>query len=273
MSENHLFDSDPSGSDLLRAERYLTEEETCPPVSREAEIHAIRDAVRPLTSRNTPETLLIYGPPGSGKTGCVNHVCDALDRETSVKSIRINCWQYSTRPALLTQLLIQLGYPAPRKGKPVDELLSKLREWLEKNRCIALVLDEFDQLQEKTEVAYDLHMLGQQTQNKLGLIMISNVPPDDLLLDSRSWSRLSYREIEFDPYTREQLEEILSAVVEQAFQPGSVDSDVIEAISETVAENSGDCRQAFNRLLQASRRAMHRGGHKVKTRDLAPPDG
>ena len=53
---------------------------------------------------------------------------DRMEEETTSKSVYINCWQYNTRPSLLTELLIQLGYPAPRKGKPVDELLSKIRE-------------------------------------------------------------------------------------------------------------------------------------------------
>lgn len=268
-----MFDDETSSSsEILHAERYLNGEASLPPTGRENEIHAIRDGVRPLTKRNTPETLLIYGPPGSGKTVCVNHVFDALDHETSVKTIQINCWQYSTRPALLTELLIQLGYPAPRKGKPVDELLSKLREWLEKNRSVAVSLDEFDQLRDKAEVAYDLHMLSQQTENKLGLVMISNLPPDALLLDSRSWSRLNCRIIEFEPYTADQLQQILQKAVEQAFKPGTVDTEVIEAIAERVADDGGDCRQALEQLLQAGRRAMQHGAREVTERDLTHSD-
>ncbi|WP_132056694.1 Cdc6/Cdc18 family protein [Halorussus amylolyticus] len=268
-----MFDNNTSPrSGIIHAERYLNGEASLPPVGRDSEVHSIRDGIRPLTKRDTPETLLIHGPPGTGKTVCVNHVLDALTEETSVKTIRINCWQYSTRPALLTELLIQLGYPAPRKGKPVDELLSKLREWLEKNRSIAVSLDEFDQLRDKTEVAYDLHMLSQQTGNKLGLVMISNLPPDALVLDSRSWSRLNCRPIEFEPYTADQLQQILEKAVEQAFKPGTVDSDVVEAIAEQVAETSGDCREALEQLLQAGRRAMRHGVREVTERDLANGD-
>lgn len=269
-----MFDDEPSTSNgFIVAERYLNGEESLTPISRDSELHAIQDGVRPLIKRHTPETLLIYGPPGSGKTVCVDHVFNALESETRVKTIQINCWQYSTRPALLTELLIQLGYPAPRKGKPVDELLSKLREWLEKNRCIAVSLDEFDQLQDKTEVAYDLYMLSQQTENKLGLLMISNLPPEELLLDSRSWSRLNCRTVEFEPYTADQLQEILQSAAEQAFKPGAVDNEVLRTIAEEVADNSGDCRQAFEQLLQAGRRAMQHGAREITEQDLTKVDG
>ncbi|WP_254762243.1 Cdc6/Cdc18 family protein [Natrinema marinum] len=267
-----MFDNTSTSSGIIYSERYLNGEASLKPTGRDKEIHAIRDGLRPLIKRNTPETLLIHGTPGTGKTMCVNHVFDALATETSVKTIQINCWQYSTRPALLTELLIQLGYPAPRKGKPVDELLSKLREWLQKNRSVAVSLDEFDQLKEKTEVAYDLHMLSQQTENKLGLIVTSNLPPDELMLDSRSWSRLNCRTIEFEPYTATQLEKILQDAVEQTFKPGTVSNEVIETIAEQVADNTGDCRQAFEQLLQAGHRAMRQGTREVTEQDLTEVD-
>jgi len=268
-----MFEKDSTSNDIIRSERYLSGESSLPPVGRDEEIHSIRDAIRPLTKRETPETLLVHGPPGIGKTACVDYVFDALDRETSVKTIEINCWQYSTRPALLTELLIQLGYPAPRKGHPVDELLSKIREWLDKNRNVALLLDEFDQLQDKTEVAYDLHMLSQQTSNKIGLVLISNIPPKELFLDSRSWSRLNCRTLKFKPYNEDQLKEILKDRSEQAFKPGAVSEEVIEIIADQVAESGGDCRQAFDSLLQAGRTATQQGSREIRKRDLTKIDG
>lgn len=269
-----MFDDDTASNGIIRAERYLTDDHApLPPVDREAELHAIRDAIRPLTKRTTPENLLVYGPPGTGKTTCVDHVFDALATETSVKTVQINCWQYSTRPALLTELLIQLGYPAPRKGKPVDALLGKLREWLDKNRSVAVALDEFDQLEDKAEIVYDLHMLSQQTENKLGLVLISNLPPDAFVLDERSWSRLHCRTVAFDPYTAADLLAILKARVEQAFRPGAVQPEVLELIADTVAESGGDCRDAFERLLQAGRRATREGAREVTPQFLESVDG
>ena len=265
---------DSYSNEIIRAERYLTDEHPHrSPIGREAEIHKIRDALRPLTRRKTPENILVYGPPGSGKTTCVEHVFEALATETSVKPVQINCWQYSSRPALLTEVLIQLGYPAPRKGKPVDERLGKLREWLDKNRSVAVALDEFDQLEDKAEIVYDLHMLSQQTGNKLGLVLISNIPPEQFVIDERSWSRLNCRAIEFEPYITEELLDILKSRVEQAFRPGAVQPEVIELIAEDVAEEGGDCRDAFERLLQAGRHASQEGAREVTPQFLEFVDG
>lgn len=141
-----------NGKGVLRSETYLTSSfEPEEPVGRDSEIQRIASAVRPLSKQRTGENLLIHGPAGIGKTTCTKHVFQQLDDQTRVKAIYINCWQYNTRSSLLTELLIKLGYPAPRKGKPVDELLSKIREWLDKSHAAAIALDEFDQLDERTE--------------------------------------------------------------------------------------------------------------------------
>lgn len=254
---------------LLRSENYLTTgyhpEE---PVGRDTEIDTIADAVRPLAHRHDPDNLLIYGPTGVGKTTCVKHVTRRLENQASVNSIYINCWQYNTRPSLLTELLIQLGYPAPRKGKPIDELLSKIREWLDKNRGVAVALDEFDQLEDQTEIVYDLQMINEEADNKIGLLMVSNQHPTRISLDPRSQSRLNCQTLQFQSYNAPQLQQILEKRVEQAFRPGTVPQEVIEEIAEKVAEQSGDCRKALNILLRAGRKADQEGDNSVTVKHI-----
>lgn len=259
-----MFQESTSSDGILRSETYLTKNyEPDEPVGREAEINKIADAVRPLARRKSPDNLLVYGSAGIGKTTCVRYVFDRLESEAGVKGIYINAWQYNSRSSLLTELLIQLGYPTPRKGVPVDELLSKLQEWMDKNRGVAVAIDEFDQLQEKNEIIYDLQMLDQEAENSLGIIMVSNQPPSKVELDPRSQSRLNCQTLQFNPYNAPQLEQILSKRVEQAFKPGTVPDEVLEEIAETVAENSGDCREALEKLLRAGRKADSNGDSEL----------
>lgn len=264
-----MFEKTQSSKGVLRSETYLTTSyEPEEPVGREQKISRIADAVRPLTRRHDPDNLLIYGPAGVGKTTCVKHVSRNLEDQASVKSVYINCWQYNTRSSLLTELLIQLGYPAPRKGKPVDELLSKIREWLDKNRGVTVVLDEFDQLDNQTEVIYDLQLVNEEAEKPVGLLMISNQHPTRISLDPRSQSRLNCKTLEFQSYTAPQLEKILRSRVKKGFRPGTVPSEVVEKIAEQVAEDSGDCRKALTLLLNAGRKADRQGSSKVKVENL-----
>jgi cell division control protein 6 len=259
-----------SGRGVLRSESYLdTGYQPEKPAGRETEVQRIVEAVRPVTRRKTPENLLVYGPAGVGKTTCVRHVFDHLEDETTSKAVYINCWQYNTRPSLLTELLIQLGYPAPRKGKPVDELLSKIGEWLDKNRGVAVALDEFDQLENRAEVIYDLQLVNEESENQLGLVMVSNQHPRSLELDPRSRSRLNCKTLEFNSYNAPQLEKILDKRVEQAFRPGTVPDEVIETIAEHVAEKSGDCRKALQLLLRAGREAEREGKRSITSEECS----
>jgi len=259
-----LFGSSNSGSSVFRDRSVLTSDSPLDtPIGRDDEIERIAEAVQPLTRRNPAENLLIYGPAGIGKSTCVQHVFDELENHSRIKPAFINCWQYNTRSSLLTELLIQLGYPAPRKGKPVDVLLSKLSEWLNKNRGAAVALDEFDQLEDKNKVVYDLLTLNQEVENRLGTVLISNQPPSQLFLDPRSNSRLSPYTLQFKPYDTDRLEEILRSRVEQAFQPRTVPDEVIQQVAEQVADESGDCRKALEMLLKAGRRADQEGESEV----------
>lgn len=232
-------------------------------IGRDEEIDTIAEAMKPLARRRKPTNLLVYGPAGVGKSCCVNHVIDALEDQTRAKAVRINCWQYSTRPALLTEMLIQLGYPAPRKGKPVDELLSKLREWLDKNRNVAVVLDEFDQLEERTELIYDLSMISKDAENHLGLIMIANQPPEKIDMDPRSESRIGVGSLCFDTYSEDKLLDILQERANKSFKPGRVSAEALERIAEYTVERGEDCRQALQYLLEAGRCASAQGQGKV----------
>lgn len=264
-----MFEKTQSSKGVLRSETYLTTNyEPEEPVGRREEIGEIADAVRPLAQRHDSDNLLIYGPAGAGKTTCVKHVSQNLEDQASIKSVYINCWQYNTRSSLLTELLIQLGYPAPRKGKPVDELLGKIREWLDKNRGAAIVLDEFDQLQKQTKIIYDLQLINEEAENPVGLLMVSNQHPTGISLDPRSQSRLNCQTLEFNSYNTPQLEEILQDRVEKAFRPGTVTDDALRRIAETVAENSGDCRKALKTLLRAGRKADREGKNSVTVNDI-----
>lgn len=265
-----MFEDSQTGKGIFRSEDYLTSEHTPEkPIGRETEIQRIADAMKPLSKRRTPENLLVYGPAGVGKTLCINHVFNQLEEETRVKTVYINCWQYNTRPSLLTELLIQLGYPAPRKGKPVDELLSKLQEWLDRNRGVAVTLDEFDQLEDRTEVIYDLLLVNEKADNPLGILMVSNQHPRSLELDPRSQSRLNCQTLEFNAYSKQQLVEILEKRVEQAFRPGTAPDEVIGDIAETVSEKGGDCRKALEILLRAGKKAAREQASELSKEHLS----
>lgn len=261
-----MFEYTPNQPSLIQSESPLTGEYTpTQPITRSQELEFIANAVRPLTHRKQPTNLLVFGPTGAGKTLLITHVLEKLAEETRLTTVSINCWQYNTRPSLLTELLIQLGYPAPRKGKPVDELLTTLREWLDKHYSAVVVLDEFDQLRDQTRVAYDLQDASDAAESSLGLVFVSNQPPEDLELDLRTQSRIAYQPLEVYPYTEQDLVKILHERVAQAFHRDVVADEAIQLIAASVAAKNGDCRESLTLLLRAARLAEHECTDTVTT--------
>lgn len=233
------------------------------PIGREALVERVHEAVRPVAHRKPPTNLALFGPPGSGKTTVVRHVLDQLERDTRVATATINCWQYRTRPAFLTELLIQLGYPEPRKGRPVDERLGTFQERLAKSDGIVVALDEVDQLTHQREIVYDLHETGARADAALGLILVSTQPLTALELEARSRSRFDYRSLPVQPYSADDLADILHQRVENAFEQDVVAPDAVERIATTVADHDGDCRRAFALLRRAGRLAEREDASEV----------
>ncbi|MDY6770799.1 MAG: AAA family ATPase [Candidatus Nanohaloarchaea archaeon] len=259
-----MFEDTSRRRSVFRSESALNPDATADTaVGRDTELDRIEDAIKPLTSGSAPEDLLLVGPPGVGKTTCVNHVLAELEEHTRVKGVYINCWQHNTRPALLAHLLIELGYMVPRKGRAVDSLLSRLQEWLDKNRSVVVVLDEFDQLGDAADVIYDLKQISSETEHELGVVMICNESQPEESLDGRCWSRLDYTTVEFEGYDADTLFSILRERADQAFRPNTVSDHVLQIIADMVADKDGDCRQALALLRQAGREADRANADEV----------
>ena len=261
-----MFGQSSNEDSVFQSESVLSTKHTPRAITgRNKEVTQIAEAVRPLTRKNSPENLFVHGPAGVGKTTCVTHVLEQLEAEASVKTVHVNCWQFNTRASLLSQFLNDLEYMTPRKGKPVDELLLRIQEWLDKNRPILVVLDEFDQLQDQEEIIYDLHQCSREAETPVGIILTSNQAPSDIDIYPRSTSRLRYRTIQFDPYDQDALVDILQARANTAFKSGAVSDETLDRIAQRVAAQGGDCRHAIELLHRAGRIADREGNSSVTT--------
>ena len=96
---------------------------TFKPLHRKVQLDSIESSIK------SRQHLFITGPSGSGKTFCIKH---AISKKNHLFSY-VDCEVYKTRAAILTKVLIDLGFPVSRQGVSFDYLFEKLDKFLNDN--------------------------------------------------------------------------------------------------------------------------------------------
>ena len=240
---------------------------------RDAQIDEMAHALKPVLRGGRPQNLFVFGPSGSGKTVTVKYVLRELEEfNDRAKGLYLNCFEFNTRQAILSQVCVFLGVPVPRRGIATDEVYSELLSALKRSDFApVVVLDELDQLLHKniaSNVLYDLLRVVEFQKSRLGVVIISNDESLVSRLDSRVRSSLLHSPVEFAPYSPKQLKEILWERAKYAFQDKVLERDVINVAAAHAAKNNGDARLAIESLLRAGRIAVRSRSPKVKVLHL-----
>lgn len=231
---------------------------------REQQIKQLADNLLPASKGRKPQNTFLFGGPGIGKTASVKYVFREFEEYSGIKTIYLNCWDYNTALAVLSEITIRLGYLSQRRGWAKDEVVSRFVEALKKlNKGLIVCLDEVDQLVYKDQSAlYDLLRINQYVNTPVGLIFISNNPHVFADLEPRIRSSLAIDEIEFKPYSLEEMKNILKERAK--FGLFSLEEGVLALVSNRAVQKGGDVRIGLECLLKAGRLAEQEGADKMK---------
>lgn len=264
--------SEVSESKIWKNEKALLAEylpETLP--HREGQIKMLVENLMPASKFKKPQNTFVYGPPGIGKTACILFVFREFEEYSErVKTIYINTWDYKTSTAILSKIIIDLDFFVPRRGLSKDEIKEKLIEAIKKtDKSLILCLDEVDQLIYKDpNVLYDLSRFDQYIDVPIGLILISNNPYILKDIDPRIKSTLSLQELEFKPYTLNEMRDILEERVKIAFHAASVEKGVILLAADHTMKRGGDVRVGLECLRRAAMKAEEELCDKIKVEHM-----
>jgi len=180
-----------------------------------------------LSDRLTTQNLHIQGPRGTGKTHLVRKALEGVE----AKACYTSCIEYDTEYKALRQIISQLANKQIKSGHHTSELQRRVKEHVEVMDTI-IVLDELDflLLNDGQDLLYFLSRLPNQPT-----IALITANTEDLReqLEPRTHSSLQPHRIQVEPYTGQQIYEILSERASKSLQPRSVHRNAVTYIAST----------------------------------------
>jgi cell division control protein 6 len=244
-------------------------------VGRDAEVREIGAALGPATQGGPPETTIIYGKTGTGKSlvaRCVTREAHrkAAENGYDLQYSYVDCSDYQTDAQasreMAAGLQANLGEGAadtniPRKGIAASDYRDITWELLDDHGIggFVVILDEIDKLDDE-DILRSLSRARESGKSDalIGVICISNKIAYRERLNERVDSSLQDNELVFDPYDADQLREILEHR-RDAFEDGVLADGVIPKTAALAAREHGDARKAVDTLYEAGRLAEKAG--------------
>jgi cell division control protein 6 len=248
-------------------------------VGRDQEVEAVGGALAPATRGGPPETTIIYGKTGTGKSlvaRCVTREATRRAEENghALAYAYVDCSDYQTETQASREVARDLrttigetaaGTSIPRKGIAAADYRDITWELLAEHgiESFVVILDEIDKL-DGDELLRSLSRAKEsgKADALIGAICISNKIAYRDQLSERVDSSLQDNELVFDPYDATQLRSILEHR-RDAFEDDVLEEAVIPKTAALAAREHGDARKAVDMLYEAGRLAEKEGAETV----------
>lgn len=256
-------------SKYSNAKKVLGGNETWKLPGREDELTKLSEFFENCLTNQKSASIYISGPPGTGKTSCVNKLLNESFAD-QFKEISVNCTGIATIGNIYKKICEQLKL---KSGTEKANLTSITEYITRKNqkKMVLLLLDEIDQLAgNKQSVLYSIFEWPAMTNSKIVLVGIANALDltDRLLTRLNTKCELKPKLLQFPSYTKEQIIDIFKSRLEDAGAMEIFAPNTIQFLAAKVSAVSGDIRRA----LDIGRRVIEIAANKTDDRNVDMDD-
>jgi len=247
---------------------------------REKQVARIVAHLSPVLDGSHPQSALIYGPTGSGKTVTLIHILSSFEKVASDHGIEfkyayIDLTAPKTSFGAFNEVAIALdgSIRRYRKGMPTEYMQARIMDALADYRgFLCLLIDEADNIKPAPDelLTFLGKTLPRRVPCRIIMIMLTNRLNWEGKLDPRILSFLKKADIIFEPYDAMDLLEILRLRVTKSLDQAKVEEAAIRKIAAYASRETGDARKAVGLLAKAARVAEEDSGRLTeKEVDLA----
>lgn len=207
-------------------------------VAREEQMNELEKSLRPVRSGDYTVNVYVHGPSGTGKT----LVCTTVLKKHFPKQfVYIDCFEDSTKHDIMEQIMAQAGIFV--HGRPSTR--DMIKRFKKSSKKFLVCLD-------RCELIKDQEIIETLVVNGCGLILISNQPLSVSKLALRGNSKLYLDEMEFKPYNRNEVFQILKDRISYGLAGDSITDDLL---SLAAGMCNGDARRGLQIVKLAARDA------------------
>ena len=259
FNKNNFLSSDETVFRNINAFDYKFVPKVIP--HREKQQFKIVACINPLFQKRDGRNLVISGLPGIGKTVLLKHIIRELEEESDdVIPIYINCWQKNTPYKIYLEICEQFDFKFTQ-NKRTEELLEVIKKLLNTKSAV-FIFDEID----KAEDTSFLYSLIEEIFYKT-IICITNFKNWISDLDDRVLSRLVPERMEFLPYNKEEIKDILNERQKIGFYNPISDDSLLQKIIEKTFD-AKDIRTGLYLLKESGLNAEERSSNVIEAQDV-----